>query len=123
MNPCEGVPLPLVSLQQGLALGDGRGEVQGGTLGDAHDREGLLLGDLREAHQGKALENTDLSFLGPKGSGVLTISGGLATFPRDADSPEKLFRRADNALLDAKRSGKNRIYLVGTQQNDIEDIH
>ncbi len=45
--------------------------------------------------------------------GQLTISGGLATFPWDADTPEALMKRADDALLEAKRAGKDRIYLIG----------
>jgi len=60
--------------------------------------------------------------LGPEGKGVLTISGGLASFPRDGQTIEQLFEQADKALLEAKRSGKNRIYLVGKPQNDITDI-
>lgn len=43
----------------------------------------------------------------------LTISGGLATFPADAPSVEELIRQADEALLRAKREGKNCIYLGG----------
>ena len=57
--------------------------------------------------------------LGPEGKGVLTISGGLASFPRDAANTEELFNQADAALLEAKRSGKNSIYLVGKAKNDI----
>ena len=53
---------------------------------------------------------------------MLTISGGLASFPRDGSTIEELFRQADRALLEAKRSGKNRIYLVGRSQSDISDI-
>ena len=60
--------------------------------------------------------------LGPEGKGVLTISGGLASFPRDGETIEQLFQEADKALLEAKRSGKNRIYLVGKPQNDIAEI-
>jgi len=60
--------------------------------------------------------------LGPEGKGVLTISGGLASFPRDGETIEQLFQQADKALLEAKRSGKNRIYLVGKPQNDITEI-
>ncbi len=70
----------------------------------------------------KALGNADLHSLGPKGEGVLTISGGLASFPRDGSTAEQLFERADQALLEAKRSGKNRIYLVGEPQSDIADL-
>jgi len=60
------------------------------------------------------LSNTGL---GPKGTGTLTISGGLASFPRDGSTEEELFKQADKALLEAKRSGKNRIYLIGKPQN------
>lgn len=60
--------------------------------------------------------------LGPEGKGVLTISGGLASFPRDARTSDELFLLADKALLEAKRSGKNRIYLVGKPQDNITDI-
>ena len=55
--------------------------------------------------------------LGPEGKGVLTISGGLASFPRDGSTAEELFQQADRALLEAKRSGKNRIYLVGSPRS------
>jgi len=51
--------------------------------------------------------------LGPQAHGALTISGGLASFPWDASSAEELIERADQALLEAKRSGKDRVYLVG----------
>jgi len=71
------------------------------------------------------LEKSDLSALaglGPEGKGVLTISGGLASFPRDGSTIQELFQQADKALLEAKRSGKNRIYLVGRPQSDIADI-
>lgn len=70
----------------------------------------------------KEFENAELHLLGPQGEGVLTISGGLASFPRDGSSIQQLFQQADKALLEAKRSGKNRIYLVGRPQSDIADI-
>ncbi len=71
------------------------------------------------------LENADLSTfggLGPGGKGVLTISGGLASFPRDGSTIEQLLEKADKALLEAKHSGKNKIYLVGTPNGDISNI-
>ncbi|NQV35162.1 MAG: sensor domain-containing diguanylate cyclase, partial [Phycisphaeraceae bacterium] len=40
----------------------------------------------------------------------------------DGDTVEQLFEKADEALLDAKRSGKNRVYLVGSEQNDIAHL-
>ena len=73
----------------------------------------------------RELENselTPLAGLGPEGKGFLTISGGLASFPRDGSTIQELFQQADTALLEAKRSGKNRIHLVGKPQSDIADI-
>ncbi len=67
-------------------------------------------------------EFSALGELGPEGKGILTISGGLASFPRDGSTIQELFQQADKALLEAKRSGKNRIYLVGKSQSDIADI-
>ncbi len=64
----------------------------------------------------KEISSADLSFLGPEGKGILTISGGLASFPKDGRTVDDLFEQADKALLEAKRSGKNRIYLVGTSR-------
>lgn len=55
--------------------------------------------------------------LGPEAIGTLTISGGLASYPRDGKTVKELFEQADKALLEAKRSGKNQIYLVGKPQN------
>jgi GGDEF domain-containing protein len=61
----------------------------------------------------REMSQKSFDLLGEKGKGRLTISGGLATFPTDADSPRDLFEKADQAMLEAKRSGKNRVYLVG----------
>lgn len=41
--------------------------------------------------------------------GTLTISGGLASFPWDARSPEELMSLADERALQSKRQGKNAI--------------
>ena len=91
-----------------------------------HPQEAIIIANrlLRE------LQKTELHLLGPAGKGLLTISGGLASFPRDGSTAQEIFQRADEALLDAKRSGKNRIYLVGSPaerlagkpQSDIADI-
>jgi GGDEF domain-containing protein len=48
--------------------------------------------------------------------------GHPADFPSDGGIVEEFFQQADKALLDAKRSGKNRIYLVGKPQSDITEI-
>lgn len=51
--------------------------------------------------------------LGAKGKGNLTISGGLATYPLDAQTASELFEKADHAMLNAKQTGKNKITIVG----------
>ncbi|MBN2376569.1 MAG: diguanylate cyclase [Sedimentisphaerales bacterium] len=61
----------------------------------------------------RILRASDFSSLGPEARGKLTISGGVASFPWDGNTAEELMFKADEALLSAKRSGKNRIYLVG----------
>ena len=61
-----------------------------------------------------AIATCDLKMLGPHGRGVLSISGGLAVYPFDANTPEGLYTAADKALVfGAKKSGKNSIYLIG----------
>ena len=113
---------------------DGLGEPQSKPLGAP--AEGTERRSARADHPKEAisiakrfvreLEKSDLSALGglgPEGKGVLTISGGLASFPRDGSTIQELFQQADRALLDAKRSGKNRIHLVGKPESDITDIN
>jgi GGDEF domain-containing protein len=70
----------------------------------------------------RELGRTEFRLLGPEGRGVLTISGGLASLGADGSTAEELFAKADHALFDAKRSGKNRVYLVGQPENDIDKI-
>ena len=44
----------------------------------------------------------------PRGESVnLTVSIGVATFPDDGDSEEKLIGAADRALYAAKQAGRN----------------
>lgn len=61
----------------------------------------------------KTLVSQQFSSLGLTGKGQLTISGGLATYPWDGNTRDELIKRADEALLAAKRAGKNRIFLIG----------
>jgi diguanylate cyclase (GGDEF)-like protein len=83
-----------------------------------HPKEAIFIAKRFRKELGKA----ELHLLGPEGKGVLTISGGLASFPRDGATTDELFEQADNALLEAKRSGKNKIYLVGTPPGDIAEV-
>jgi diguanylate cyclase (GGDEF)-like protein len=52
----------------------------------------------------------------------ISLSGGVATFPWDAQSPEDLLREADNALYAAKRAGRNRIYFAGDDADLIATL-
>jgi len=90
-----------------------------------HPKEAIFIANRFRRELNKA----ELHLLGPEAKGVLTISGGLAGFPRDGQTVQQLFSQADKALLEAKRSGKNRIYLVGKPESpqdalrrDIADI-
>ena len=58
--------------------------------------------------------------LGQTGEGSLTISGGMAVYPFDAQSSEDLIAAADKALIfGAKRGGKNSIALVGDEEESV----
>ena len=91
------------------------------SAGADHPKEAIFIAK-RFVRELVKSELSTFGGLGPGGKGVLTISGGLARFPRDGSTIQELFQQADKALLEAKRSGKNRIYLVGKPQSDIADI-
>jgi len=58
----------------------------------------------------RRVEEAGLTFEDPHGSErVLTLSGGVATLPLQADSWEELFDKADQALYKAKARGRNLI--------------
>ena len=64
----------------------------------------------------QAVTSHQFPSLGPHATGVLTISGGLASFPRDGETCHELLQKADEALLEGKRHGKNAIHIIGPQQ-------
>jgi len=52
--------------------------------------------------------------MGSDGSPLkVTVSVGVASFPRDGDDPHSLMKRADAALYEAKRRGRNRVVMSG----------
>ncbi|MBL8062599.1 MAG: diguanylate cyclase [Anaerolineales bacterium] len=66
----------------------------------------------------RLLEATQLGAPNPPQNGESvpghTLSMGIATFPKDANTPSELLIAADLAALLAKQQGKNRIKLAGT---------
>ncbi len=64
----------------------------------------------------RALAKHEFPSLGPEATGMLTISGGLATFPWDGKTCRELLRQADKGLQAAKASGKSAIHLVGQDE-------
>ena len=62
----------------------------------------------------RSLASEQFASLGPAGKGSLTISGGVAVFPWDAQDVNGLIEFADKKLVfGAKRAGKNTVHLVG----------
>jgi hypothetical protein len=47
----------------------------------------------------------------------VTCSLGVAEFPKDGGTREDLFHRADEALYDAKRGGRNRTCIAGGRRS------
>jgi GGDEF domain-containing protein len=67
----------------------------------------------------RLMSEPDFFALGPKGKGTLSISGGMAVFPFDAQTAGELVEAADRALVfGSKRSGKNSISLVGAEPGE-----
>jgi len=65
----------------------------------------------------RLLATQDFPGLGPGGKGCLTISGGLAVFPWNAQDANGLIDAADKQLMfGAKRAGRNSIRLVGGEE-------
>ncbi|NOY70613.1 MAG: diguanylate cyclase [Deltaproteobacteria bacterium] len=52
-----------------------------------------------------------------------TISGGLATYPIDADTPENLLKNADSALYRAKDFGKNNVTVYSHDKRRYLRVH
>ena len=53
--------------------------------------------------------------LGEEATGVLSISGGLATFPWDGIDVDEIIKKADERLFQSKRQGKNSITIGRTE--------
>lgn len=51
--------------------------------------------------------------------GFISISGGIASFPEDGESINKVIQHADTLLYQAKSEGKNRVLLYKDHQPEI----
>jgi diguanylate cyclase (GGDEF)-like protein len=77
------------------------------VLIDAPPRVGQRLAErLRKAVEDTPLTGENLAPIGP-----LTVSGGVSAFPDHGASAAEILERADLALLDAKKRGKNRVAI------------
>lgn len=76
-----------------------------------HPREPLALAE----RFCKTIAEHEFRCLGDHAPGPVTISGGLASFPWSGTTRQELLDRADAALREAKKQGKNRIHLAGSE--------
>jgi diguanylate cyclase (GGDEF)-like protein len=52
---------------------------------------------------------------------TVTLSVGVAGFPEHASSPDELLSRADGALYEAKRAGRNRVAIAAASETAATD--
>jgi len=79
------------------------------TAGSKHPGEALAVLERFRSD----LESESFETMQSAGQGRVTVSGGLASFPWDATDVDSLLQKADEALVQAKQSGKNRVIVVG----------
>ena len=63
------------------------------------------------------IERYDFPFGKGQPLGKVTVSGGVATFPDDAQDAVELLLSADNALYRAKQQGRNKVFRAETGLN------
>jgi diguanylate cyclase (GGDEF)-like protein/PAS domain S-box-containing protein len=56
-------------------------------------------------------------------SASVSASIGVAVYPGDGNDPDSLIRQADQAMYEAKQSGRNRIHLFDSQRNSEARTH
>ncbi len=67
----------------------------------------------------RVVEETEIENQEVLPSGNMTISLGLAAFPDDSRSPDELVKKADDAMYEAKRQGKNRVVVWSETQKNL----
>ncbi|MBN2424309.1 MAG: diguanylate cyclase [Calditrichaceae bacterium] len=71
-----------------------------------HEGAGILAERIREKIETTPFDNENVQPLGK-----ITVSIGAASLPVDANNTKDLIRFADNALYEAKRSGRNKVHI------------
>jgi diguanylate cyclase (GGDEF)-like protein/PAS domain S-box-containing protein len=74
--------------------------------------------ELRAEQLRKAVKELNIMHLG-KPLGAITISAGVASFPQNASFPSQLMAKADAALYQAKKEGRDRISVADDVRSDI----
>jgi diguanylate cyclase (GGDEF)-like protein len=73
---------------------------------------------LRADRLRQSIEEFPFPSEGDQPLGKVTISVGVATYPDDALTKQTLLERADQALYEAKRSGRNRVCVAGAANDE-----
>lgn len=69
----------------------------------------------------RLIEKENFQYGEKQPGGRLTVSGGVANYPADADDTETLLRHADEALYEAKRAGRNRVIAYSPPDIGTDD--
>lgn len=86
--------------------------------GSQHPHDAFALADRFRT----AISEHSFQCLGKRAPGPVTLSGGLACFPWDGKITDQLMRAADEALLRAKREGKNHLHIAGNAEPSTDDL-
>lgn len=71
----------------------------------------------------RAMQSHKWRYAGVLPHKMITVSMGIATFPRDALLKEVLIKKADEAMYFAKRNGKNKIcYFDGSSIVEYKEM-
>jgi diguanylate cyclase (GGDEF)-like protein len=85
------------------------------VLRGADSRAALTVAErIRRTVEGRAV------LVDGKATSNLSVSLGIAVFPRDGESREALVQAADQALYTAKRSGRNRVVRTESTSADLQ---
>jgi diguanylate cyclase (GGDEF)-like protein len=86
-------------------------------LPGASREEGLKAADRIRAR----IAETPFRFRENQPNGRISVSGGVATYPTDSLESEMLIKMADKALYEAKRAGRDRVFLCSGEELNLDD--